>query len=57
MHTTIIIRKNNSRDLKKLLQKKLKKRTRKGNLSAHFGQLKRGLDGLLYQKKIREDED
>ena len=54
---TLIINKSNSKDVQKLLAEKLKKTAKKGNLSKHFGKLKRNLDGLKYQIKSREDED
>ena len=31
------------------------KRPRKKTLAAHFGKLKRGLDGLEYQKMVRNE--
>jgi hypothetical protein len=54
---TLIINKSNSKNIAKLLTEKLKKEPKKGNLSKHFGKLKRNLDGLNYQTKIRENED
>jgi hypothetical protein len=30
---------------------------RQKNLAKHFGKLKRGIDGLTYQKKIRNEWD
>ena len=51
---TLIINKSNSKNIAKLLTEKLKKEPKKGNLSKHFGKLKRNLDGLNYQTKIRE---
>lgn len=50
-------------DLKKqknasiLLGEKLKQPVKKGKLAKHFGKLKRNIDGLSYQQKIRENED
>lgn len=35
----------------------LRKAGKKGNLSKHFGKLKRGIDGLEYQKKARNEWD
>jgi len=32
-------------------------RLRKKTLSAHFGKLKRGIDGVEYQKKMRNEWD
>ena len=33
--------------------KKIARRKRKKDVSKHFGALKRGIDGLKYQKKLR----
>lgn len=52
---TLIIDKKKSKNLKKLLSEKLKKTSVKGNLSKHFGKLKRDFDGLEYQLLIREN--
>ena len=54
---TLIIDKKGSKNLKKILSEKLEKTTKKGNLSKHFGKLKRDIDGLKYQLAIRENED
>ena len=54
---TLVIDKQGSKNLKKLLSEKLKNQTKKGNLSNHFGKLKRDIDGLKYQLLIRENED
>jgi hypothetical protein len=35
----------------------LKKNPKKGNLTKHFGKLKRNIDGLHYQIQIRANED
>jgi len=43
------------RDLDMLLAKK--NRPQKKTLAAHFGKLKRGLDGLEYQKQLRNEWD
>ena len=42
---------------KKKIQEILKKavKLKKGNMAKHFGALKRGIDGLAYQKKIRDE--
>jgi hypothetical protein len=53
----LVIGKKRSKNLKKLLSEKLKNQTKKGNLSNHFGKLKREIDGLDYQLLIREIED
>lgn len=50
----VIIDKNNSKDMAKILTENLKKSKNKGNLSKHFGKLKRNIDGLEYQKSMRE---
>ncbi len=54
---TVIIDKNNSKNVSKILKEKLQKSNSKGNLANHFGKLKRDIDGLKYQIAIREDED
>lgn len=54
---TIVIDKNNSKNITKILSEKLKKKKKKGNLAKHYGKLKRNLDGLNYQIAIRENED
>jgi hypothetical protein len=53
---TLIIDKNNVNDLPKLLASRLKRKSKKSSLSKHFGKLKRELDGLAYQLKMRENE-
>jgi hypothetical protein len=50
---TVKIDKNSSINLKQILIDKLKKKPTKGNLSKHFGKLKRNIDGLEYQIAIR----
>jgi len=54
---TLVIDKNNAGNISEILTDKLKKKTRKGNLTKHFGKLKRNLDGLQYQAAMRENED
>lgn len=54
---TVIINKDNSKNVAKVLAKKLKKTTKKGNLTKHYGNLKRNIDGLEYQTAARENED
>jgi hypothetical protein len=54
---TIVIKKSNIKETSKILSEKLKKSSKKGNLSKHFGKLKRKLDGLDYQHSQRENED
>lgn len=53
---TLRIDKNNANDLPKLLANRLKKKPRKSPLTKHFGNLKRDIDGLEYQLKMRENE-
>ncbi len=53
---TLKIDKNNAKDLPKLLASRLKSKSKKSSLSKHFGNLKRDLDGLQYQHKMRENE-
>jgi len=53
----IVIDKKESKNIKKILSEKLRKTSEKGNLSKHFGKLKRNIDGLEYQISIRENED
>lgn len=54
---TVVIDKSNQSNTSKILKEKLKKSRKNGNLSTHFGKLKRNLDGLNYQVSIRENED
>lgn len=54
---TVTIDKSNLKNTSKILKEKLKKSTKKGNLSKHFGKLKRNIDGLEYQNSARENED
>ncbi|WP_169719539.1 hypothetical protein [Olivibacter sitiensis] len=54
---TVVIDANNSKNVAKILAEKLKKSKKAGNLSKHFGKLKRNIDGLKYQIAIRENED
>jgi hypothetical protein len=54
---TVIIDRNNSKNISKILNEKLGKRKKSGNLSKHFGKLKRKIDGLEYQLDVRKDED
>ncbi len=54
---TIVIDKSNAKDISKILGVKLKKSSKDGNLAAHFGKLKRNLDGLEYQTSMRENEN
>lgn len=52
----IIKKKNAKKEIESFLEKKSKP-VSKGNLSAHFGKLKRNLDGLEYQLGKRKNED
>lgn len=54
---TLVIDQKAAKNLKKLLSEKLNKTMGKGNLSRHFGKLKRDIDGLEYQILIRKNED
>ena len=54
---TVVIDQTNLKDTSKILSKKLKKTPKSGNLSKHFGKLKRNIDGLDYQILVRENED
>jgi hypothetical protein len=53
----IIKKKNTKKEIDILLEKKEKSTISKGNLSNHFGKLKRNIDGLDYQLEIRKNED
>jgi hypothetical protein len=53
----IVINKSNLKNTPKILSEKLKKSEKSGNLSRHFGKLKRNIDGLEYQNSVRENED
>lgn len=54
---TVVIDKENSKNVAKILAEKLKKSAKEGNLTKHYGKLKRNIDGLKYQTAIRENED
>ena len=54
---TVVINKSNIKITSKILSEKLKKSEKKGNLSKHFGKLKRNIDGLKYQTTLRDNED
>ncbi len=54
---TVVIDKSNLKNTSKILSEKLRKSTKSGNLSKHFGKLKRNIDGLKYQISSRENED
>jgi hypothetical protein len=54
---TVIIDKNNAKNVSKILLEKLNRGKNKGNLAKHFGKLKRKIDGLKYQIDKRKNED
>ena len=54
---TVVIDKSNLKNTSKILSEKLKKSTKTGNLTKHFGKLKRNIDGLSYQLTARKDEN
>lgn len=54
---TLTVDKSNLKNISKILREKLKKSSGKGNLSKHFGKLKRNIDGLEYQNSARENEN
>ncbi|MBK0369334.1 hypothetical protein [Flavobacterium agrisoli] len=54
---TVVIDQTNMKNTAKILSDKLKKSAKKGNLTKHFGKLKRNIDGLTYQISIRANED
>ena len=56
MKTTEIDKLLSPEKIKEAIEKKSKEENRK-SLRKHFGELKRGLDGMTYQKKIRNDWD
>jgi hypothetical protein len=53
----IIKKKNTKKEIDSLLEKKENPISKEGNLSKHFGKLKRDIDGLEYQLEIRKNED
>ncbi len=54
---TVVIDKSNLKNTSKILSEKLNKSTKTGNLTKHFGKLKRNIDGLKYQISARENKD
>lgn len=54
---TLVIDKSNAKNLDTILNEKLNKVSKKGNLSKHFGKLKRNIDGLGYQFELRKNEN
>jgi len=53
----IIKKKNTKKEIDTLLEKNEKSYSNEGNLSKHFGKLKRNIDGLEYQLETRKNED
>jgi len=53
---TLKLNKKNARNIAEILSTRLKKKHPIGNLSKHFGKLKRDIDGLEYQIALRENE-
>lgn len=56
MATVIKVPKNPTKKQLEEVKKKIKNLPRK-NIAKHFGALKRGIDGLEYQKSIRNEWD
>jgi len=54
---TLVLDSSKPEEVRNLLKSKLNSTTKSGNLSSHYGKLKRNLDGLTYQKEVRKDED
>ncbi len=52
----IINKKKSKKEISNLLEERQKKLL-KGNLSKHFGTLKRNIDGLEYQLEARKNEN
>jgi hypothetical protein len=52
----IINKKVSKKEIVNLLEQR-QKSLPKGNLSKHFGKLKRNIDGLEYQIEVRKNED
>lgn len=54
----VVINKNKTaKEIKVILESKISKSNKEGNLAKHFGELKRNLDGLNYQIEIRKNEN
>jgi hypothetical protein len=53
----LLIKKKETKKEIDILLKKKDKSNSEGNLSKHFGKLKRNIDGLEYQLEIRKNED
>ncbi len=56
MATIIKVPKNATKEQLEEIKKKIENLPRK-NIAKHFGSLKRGIDGLEYQKKLRDEWD
>ena len=54
---TVDLKRISQSELQELLKKKLNKPKKAGNIDKHFGKLKRNIDGLKYQKSVRQNED
>jgi hypothetical protein len=54
---TLNIDTSNKDKVEKILKEKFLITDEKGNLKNHFGKLKRGIDGLKFQKDSRKNED
>lgn len=54
---TLTLDKSNSKEVAKQLIEKKNQGKKSGNLSQHFGKLKRNLDGLQYQLAMRIKEN
>ncbi len=52
-----MIDKTNKQKTIHIQSEKLKKSTKSGNLTKHFGKLKRNIDGLVYQNSVRRNEN
>ena len=53
--TVVIKKKTSLRQITSAKQRLTKKKESKTGLAAYFGALKRGLDGLQYQKDVRNE--
>ena len=57
--TIVLNKKASPKDIEAAKEKLLKRKSKagKGDLPKFFGSLKRGLDGMEYQKKLRSEWD
>ncbi|MBX3042637.1 MAG: hypothetical protein KIT33_00935 [Candidatus Kapabacteria bacterium] len=53
----VAVDKINLRKSNKSLSDKPEKSDKSGNLSKHFGKLRRNIDGLKYQQEVRANEN